>query len=100
MFFALPDGQGLMYYVTGTAEAPKPNGKVTRDVPCKTSFVETLPVQNWLSRSQRSVSIITDFYRHTSVKCKNPDSPKYLCLLNIRWTGPQNIVAFFARELA
>jgi len=56
VFFPLPDGQGLMYYVSGTAEPPKPNGKVTRDVPCKTAFVETLAVQNWLSKSQRSAA--------------------------------------------
>jgi len=55
VFFPLPDGQGLMYYVSGTAEAPKPNGKVSRDVPCKTTFTETLAVHNWLKKSQLSV---------------------------------------------
>jgi len=55
VFFPLPDGQGLMYCVSGTAEPPKPNGKVSRDVPCKTTFVETLAVHNWLKKSQRSV---------------------------------------------
>ena len=44
-----------MYYVSGMAEAPKPNGKVSRDVPCKTTFTETLGVHNWLKKSQRSV---------------------------------------------
>ena len=57
MFFPLPDGQGLMYYVSGTAEAPKPNGKISRDVPCKTTFIETLAVHNWLKKSQRSVTV-------------------------------------------
>ena len=57
VFFPLPDGQGLMYCVSGTAEPPKPNGKVSRDVPCKTTFVETLAVQNWLKKSQRSVAV-------------------------------------------
>ena len=61
MFFPLPDGQGLMYYVSGTAEPPKPNGKISRDVPCKTAFVEVLPVQNWLKKSQRSV-VLVGFY--------------------------------------
>jgi len=59
VFFPLPDGQGLMYYVSGTAEAPKPNGKVSRDVPCKTTFVEMLAVQNWLKKSQRSVVFLS-----------------------------------------
>jgi hydrocephalus-inducing protein len=53
VFFPLPDGQGLMYYVSGTAEPPKPNGKVCRDVPCKTTHIESLAVQNWLKKSQR-----------------------------------------------
>jgi len=59
VFFPLPDGQGLMYYVSGTAEAPKPNGKVSRDVPCKTTFTESLAVQNWLKKSQRSLVCLT-----------------------------------------
>jgi len=53
VFFPLPDGHGLMYHVSGTAEPPKPNGKLARDVPCKLSFVETLAVHNWLRKSQR-----------------------------------------------
>lgn len=57
VFFPLPDGQGLMYYVSGTAEPPKANGKITRDVPCKTTFIETLAVPNWLKKAQRFVEL-------------------------------------------
>ena len=40
MFFALPDGNGLLYNVTGTAEGPKPINNVQREVPCKTPYTE------------------------------------------------------------
>ena len=53
VFFPLPDGSGLMYNVTGTADAPKPNAKMTRDVPCKTVYTEMLTVTNWLKKPQR-----------------------------------------------
>ncbi|XP_046359897.2 hydrocephalus-inducing protein homolog isoform X3 [Haliotis rufescens] len=53
IFFPLPDGTGLMYNLTGAAEPPKPNGRIQRDVPCKTSYVEIMPVQNWIKRPQR-----------------------------------------------
>jgi len=69
VFFPLPDGQGLMYCVTGTAEAPKPNGKVSRDVPCKTTFVETLAVHNWLKKSQRSVVLDALLTSDRSLHC-------------------------------
>ncbi|KAK6174452.1 hypothetical protein SNE40_017727 [Patella caerulea] len=53
IFFPLPDGTGLMYNLTGVAEPPKASGKIQRDVPCKTSYTETLVVQNWLKKPQR-----------------------------------------------
>ena len=67
MFFPLPDGQGLIYYVCGTAEPPKPNGRVSRDVPCKTTFVETLAVQNWLKKSQRSAAFAAFSFYHVTL---------------------------------
>jgi hydrocephalus-inducing protein len=53
IFFPLPDGTGLLYNLTGTANAPKPVGKRNRDVPCKQACVEVLPVENWLKKPQR-----------------------------------------------
>lgn len=53
IFFPLPDGTGLLYSLTGNANPPKPVGKINREVPCKTSFIEMLPIENWLKKPQR-----------------------------------------------
>ncbi|XP_074644164.1 hydrocephalus-inducing protein homolog [Tubulanus polymorphus] len=53
VFFPLPDGTGLLYNVQGTAEPPKPNSRINRDIPCKTSYTELLSVNNWLKKPQR-----------------------------------------------
>jgi len=55
VFFPLPDGTGLLYNMSGTADPPKPNSRITRDVPCKTPYTEILSVYNWLKHPQRSV---------------------------------------------
>jgi len=69
VFFSLPDGQGLMYYVSGMAEPPKANGKITRDVPCKTTFTETLSIHNWLKKAQRFVHFLTEETCVTDLSC-------------------------------
>ena len=53
VFFALPDGSGLLYNMVGVAEAPKAAGNITRDIPSKTHYTESMPVSNWLKRPQR-----------------------------------------------
>ncbi|XP_008942476.1 PREDICTED: hydrocephalus-inducing protein-like, partial [Merops nubicus] len=53
IFFPLPDGTGLYYLLQGTAEAPKCSGTIFRQVPCRTSYTELIPVSNWLNRPQR-----------------------------------------------
>ena len=53
MFFPLPDGNGLLYNVTGVSEAPKAISNIVRDVPCKTNYTELLSVNNWLKKPQR-----------------------------------------------
>jgi len=53
LFFALPGGSGLEYNLSGTAEAPKPINRISREVPCKTEYTEPLTVENWLSKPQR-----------------------------------------------
>ncbi|KFQ76081.1 Hydrocephalus-inducing protein, partial [Phaethon lepturus] len=57
IFFPLPDGTGLYYLLQGTAEAPKCSGTVFRQVPCRTSYTELIPVSNWLNRPQRFLVI-------------------------------------------
>ncbi|XP_075796761.1 hydrocephalus-inducing protein homolog isoform X3 [Pelodiscus sinensis] len=53
IFFPLPDGTGLLYLLQGTAEPPKSSGTIVREVPCKTTYTELLPVSNWLNKPQR-----------------------------------------------
>ncbi len=53
VFFPLPDGNGLLYNVTGVSEAPKAISNIVRDVPCKTNYTELLSVNNWLKKPQR-----------------------------------------------
>ncbi|RXM33054.1 Hydrocephalus-inducing protein [Acipenser ruthenus] len=53
VFFAFPDGTGLIYLLQGFAEPPKSSGNITREVPSKTSYSELLPISNWLPKPQR-----------------------------------------------
>jgi hydrocephalus-inducing protein len=53
LFFALPDGNTLMYSLVGHAGSPKHSGQIIRDVPCKVPYTEALPVTNWLGKPQR-----------------------------------------------
>ncbi|XP_071613168.1 hydrocephalus-inducing protein homolog [Heliangelus exortis] len=58
IFFPLPDGTGLYYLLQGTAESPKCSGTIIREVPCRTSHTELIPVSNWLNRPQRFLVIV------------------------------------------
>ncbi|NWX91311.1 HYDIN protein, partial [Nothoprocta pentlandii] len=58
IFFPLPDGTGLQYLLQGTAEAPKCSGSIFREVPCRTSHTELIPVSNWLNRPQRFLVVV------------------------------------------
>ncbi len=50
----MPDGNGILYNLMGTAEPPKAVDKVTtKEIPCKTSYTHMLPVENWLKTPQR-----------------------------------------------
>ncbi|KAJ3287536.1 hypothetical protein HK104_008544 [Borealophlyctis nickersoniae] len=53
VFFPLPDGSGTLYKLYGTADKPVTAGTITREIPCKTSYTEIIPVTNWLKRPQR-----------------------------------------------
>ena len=62
MFFALPDGSGLLYTLTGTADPPKPAGNIPLEVPCKMPYTEVLQVTNWLRKPQRYAGLLRDVY--------------------------------------
>lgn len=62
MFFALPDGSGLLYSLVGTSDPPKPISTIVRDIPCKMNYTEVLPVTNWLRKPQRFVYLVVDFF--------------------------------------
>ncbi|XP_059006937.1 hydrocephalus-inducing protein homolog [Mustela lutreola] len=53
LFFPLPDGTGWLYVLHGVAELPKAVANIFREVPCKTPYVELLPINNWLNKPQR-----------------------------------------------
>ncbi|NXJ80823.1 HYDIN protein, partial [Trogon melanurus] len=58
IFFPLLDGTGLYYLLQGTAEAPKCSGTIFRQVPCRTSYTELIPVSNWLNKPQRFLVVV------------------------------------------
>ncbi|XP_054026269.1 hydrocephalus-inducing protein homolog [Dryobates pubescens] len=58
IFFPLPDGEGLCYRLQGTAAPPGCSGRIRREVPCRTSHTQLLPVCNWLSRAQRFLVLV------------------------------------------
>ena len=58
VFFPLPDGSGILYKLVGIAEKPSPLASISREIPCKTTHVEVLNVQNWMKRPQRFKVII------------------------------------------
>ncbi|XP_047678536.1 hydrocephalus-inducing protein-like isoform X5 [Tachysurus fulvidraco] len=68
MFFSFPDGSSMLYTLQGTAEPPKPVSTINREVPCKTSYTEIVPVHNWLPKPQRFRAIVE------IIKPERPDS--------------------------
>uniref|UniRef100_UPI0035900A33 hydrocephalus-inducing protein-like n=1 Tax=Myxine glutinosa TaxID=7769 RepID=UPI0035900A33 len=53
LFFALPDGSGLLYNLDGAVQAPAPVCTITGNVLCQETYTETLPIENCLPKSQR-----------------------------------------------
>ncbi|XP_035498051.2 hydrocephalus-inducing protein homolog isoform X1 [Scophthalmus maximus] len=53
VFFSFPDGTATLYYLQGTADPPKVEDTLVRELPAKTEHTELLPVKNWLSKQQR-----------------------------------------------
>ncbi|KAJ8406633.1 hypothetical protein AAFF_G00302070 [Aldrovandia affinis] len=68
VFFAFPDGTGILYTLLGSSEPPKAAGTITHEMPCKTPYTELLHVQNWLNKSQR-FRVVVDM-----MKPDRPDS--------------------------
>ncbi|ESO12294.1 hypothetical protein HELRODRAFT_187825 [Helobdella robusta] len=53
IFFPFPDGTGVLYNLVGIADAPSATTKITREIPCRTLYVESIPVENWLNKPQK-----------------------------------------------
>jgi hydrocephalus-inducing protein len=53
MFCALPNGQGILYKLKGTASEPEVAGSIKRTTKAKEPIVVLLPVKNWLKQAQR-----------------------------------------------
>ncbi|KAJ9590003.1 hypothetical protein L9F63_016866 [Diploptera punctata] len=62
VFFKLPNGQGLLYDLVGTAEPPLANGKITVDMKTKISHIELLKVKNRFQIAQQ-YKVITELVR-------------------------------------
>ncbi|XP_028813720.1 hydrocephalus-inducing protein homolog [Denticeps clupeoides] len=58
IFFSFPDGTSLHYTLTGTAEPPKAESTIAREMPCKTQYTELVPVHNWLPKRQRFRAVV------------------------------------------
>lgn len=53
LFFALPDGGAVLYQLEGEAEGPEAASSMELETPAKTALAFTVPVANWLRRTQR-----------------------------------------------
>jgi len=53
LFFPLPDGSGLVYRLSGVAEAPLPETTQEVELEAKARHSSTLTITNWLATSQR-----------------------------------------------
>ena len=74
-FFPLPNGSGLLYTLSGTADAPKSSGKVEVKVPAKVQHQEVVKVTNWDKQNQRfAVSVTLD----NKPKACLADAPEYI----------------------
>lgn len=55
LFFALPDGGAVLYWLEGFAGGPEAASSMELETPAKRALAFTVPVCNWLRRSQRCV---------------------------------------------
>lgn len=52
LFVGFPEGTGVCYDLEGRASIPTVVEKITRQIPCKMEYCETLLVSNWLDSLQ------------------------------------------------
>ncbi|CAH2004217.1 unnamed protein product [Acanthoscelides obtectus] len=67
IFLELPEGQALLYDLTGTAQPPLIVDNITREIPCKKLHKETLKVENWLNR-QQTFTVKTELISTPTIK--------------------------------
>ena len=54
LFFATPDGNALLYNLTGKALPPNPQGTIEiNDIKAKKNYPKSITIKNWLKSSQR-----------------------------------------------
>jgi len=53
LFFPLPDGTAQVYNLFGVSNPPKPCDNIVKEIKAKVPQELTLPVKNWLPKSQR-----------------------------------------------
>lgn len=68
LFLAFPYGQGSCYDLVGVSLPPLPLGKITRQIQCKTTYMEELPITNWLSCLQLFKVTTTRLFGNKSQK--------------------------------
>ena len=74
VFFALPDGNGLLYQLIGHATAPLPAAAIVRSIPCKAPYTHLLAVKNWLKTPQRfKASIESESLHDPAISIKGLD---------------------------
>ncbi|KAB0798017.1 hypothetical protein PPYR_09010 [Photinus pyralis] len=59
IFFAYPEGLGVLYELSGRTTPPLVVDRIQREITCKTLYKETLIVKNWQKRPQ-SFEVITE----------------------------------------
>jgi hydrocephalus-inducing protein len=74
LFFPLPNGQALIYNLTGVSTAPDAVDTIEVDAPCKKLLLKSLPVKNWLSKAQRFKVVIETEQQDPSVAIKGAAS--------------------------
>eukprot|EP01117_Protostelium_nocturnum_P017772 TRINITY_DN7292_c0_g1_i2.p1 TRINITY_DN7292_c0_g1~~TRINITY_DN7292_c0_g1_i2.p1 ORF type:complete len:440 (+),score=74.56 TRINITY_DN7292_c0_g1_i2:122-1441(+) len=73
VFFAQPDGGGLLFNLVGISIPPLATNHITRIIPSKTPYSQMLPVQNWLQQPQRFKATIEIDNQDPSVSLKGLD---------------------------
>jgi hydrocephalus-inducing protein len=53
IFVPTPDGSAFVFNLEGVSLAPKEAKRISAEVNCKTSHVQSVPMTNWLQESQR-----------------------------------------------